>query len=142
MNPPAAESVKRLSWLLLSATTVLALEALRFLVALPVFPRDRTVCLFHAVTHLPCVFCGGTRALVALASGEPGDAFLLNPLVTGAAVLLVLLPPVGLLPAGERALRAGRRVLLRPRVLATLLGIQWAGLLTRALVSRQSVPFP
>jgi hypothetical protein len=45
--------------------------------ALP-WPR----CTFHALTGLPCVTCGATRAALSLLQGDPAAAWRLNPLVT------------------------------------------------------------
>jgi hypothetical protein len=42
-------------------------------------------CAFKATTGLPCVTCGGTRALRALTRGEVAQAFWLNPLVVSGA---------------------------------------------------------
>jgi len=41
-----------------------------------------TPCLFLHATGLPCPLCGGTRASIALVTGKPLSAFLLNPMVT------------------------------------------------------------
>jgi Protein of unknown function (DUF2752) len=46
----------------------------------------RLICPFRHVTGVPCIGCGGTRALVALAHGDLGDAFFWNPLVTVGAI--------------------------------------------------------
>lgn len=43
---------------------------------------DASPCLFKLVTREPCFLCGGTRASVSLASGQPVIAFRFNPLVT------------------------------------------------------------
>lgn len=43
---------------------------------IPAFP-----CPFHAITGLPCLTCGGTRALSFLAEGQFGAALAMNPLV-------------------------------------------------------------
>lgn len=50
-----------------------------------------TTCHFLAATNFPCPTCGGTRARLALLSGDPSGAFRYNPLITltlllGAAV--------------------------------------------------------
>jgi hypothetical protein len=38
-------------------------------------------CLFHDLTGLPCVTCGGTRCLHSLIAGDFGNAFLWNPMI-------------------------------------------------------------
>jgi hypothetical protein len=43
-------------------------------------------CIFHAVTGLPCLTCGGTRCAIALAHGNFLRAFSSNPLIFSAAV--------------------------------------------------------
>jgi hypothetical protein len=42
----------------------------------------RLICPFRHITGIPCVGCGGTRALLALAHGHAGAALVWNPLVT------------------------------------------------------------
>ncbi len=49
--------------------------------------NDVTLCMFRNATGLPCPTCGSTRAALAVATGRPLDAVVLNPLVTIAAVL-------------------------------------------------------
>ena len=39
-------------------------------------------CLFRHLTHVPCAFCGSTRATVALFTGDPVAAATYNPLAT------------------------------------------------------------
>ena len=64
-------------------------------------------CGFHFLTGLPCLFCGGTRAVRALGHGQWELAAYLNPLAFPAAALGLLL--VGLLAleaaTGRRAIR-------------------------------------
>jgi len=71
-----------------------------FLFTYPSF-RDNppTVCVFRAVTGVPCPTCGGMRATVALAFGNLSLAFRYNPLVTAAWLLL---PPTLLLTLVRR----------------------------------------
>ena len=46
------------------------------------------VCLFHRLTGLPCLTCGSTRALAALAAGDVAGAFRQQPLAVAAALAL------------------------------------------------------
>jgi len=62
-------------------------------------------CFFREVTRFPCLTCGGTRAALALLSGDLPGALHANPLVAAALVLLV----GGGLAAGALAV-AGRGV--------------------------------
>jgi hypothetical protein len=48
------------------------------------------VCLFHRLTGLPCLTCGGTRALAALAVGDVVRAFRVQPLVSALIVVCSL----------------------------------------------------
>ena len=47
------------------------------------------VCLFRAVTGVPCLTCGATRALGELVAGDVAGAFAMNPLATLGAFALV-----------------------------------------------------
>lgn len=88
-------------------------------------PLDRLGyhCPFHLITGLPCVGCGGTRALVALTHGELGAALALNPLallLAGAFLAFVVYAAC--------ALWLGRRWRPQPtRIQATLLRISAFG---------------
>ena len=46
-------------------------------------------CPFRALTGLPCLTCGGTRAMAALARGDLQAALSFNPLVSLTALALV-----------------------------------------------------
>jgi hypothetical protein len=61
-------------------------------------------CPFHLITGLPCVGCGGTRALIALTHGELDAALALNPLAVLLAVffLLFVAYAIGALWLGRR----------------------------------------
>lgn len=63
-------------------------------------------CAFKAVTGLPCLTCGTTRALARLAALDFQGALAMNPLAAGFAFALV---PWGL---GDLALAAQRRALV------------------------------
>ena len=44
------------------------------------------ICIFHAITGLPCLTCGGTRSMKNLLAGHAGTAFGWNPLVFASIV--------------------------------------------------------
>ena len=46
------------------------------------------VCLFHRLTGLPCLTCGSTRALAALAAGDVAGAFSQQPLAVAVTIAL------------------------------------------------------
>lgn len=60
-------------------------------------------CPFHRLIGLPCPFCGGTRAMVLLASGKVAEAVAYNPLAALAVLGLLLLGMYALLPRRIRA---------------------------------------
>jgi hypothetical protein len=85
-------------------------------------------CPLRRSVGLPCPTCGGTHAALALVRLEPIAAFRLNPLITLAALLLVLWVGLAglatLVPAWRREIlltAAGRR-LLRWGVVLSVLG--------------------
>lgn len=98
-------------------------------------PLDRLgwFCPFHRLTGLPCVACGGTRAVVAFAHGRVLEALALNPLVTlglGAFVLYCAYAVVAL-SSGLRfrpVLVGARATILRVLVLVVL-SLNWAYLI-------------
>ncbi len=49
------------------------------------------LCMFKALTGIPCMTCGSTRALGLLAYGDAVAAFAMNPLVAASAAVLSLL---------------------------------------------------
>ena len=71
----------------------------------PALAASLPECFFRRITGIPCLTCGGTRALLALLAGNLPAALQANPLVTAALVGLV----GGGLAAGSLAL-AGRGV--------------------------------
>ncbi|HMA28271.1 MAG TPA: DUF2752 domain-containing protein [Thermoanaerobaculia bacterium] len=56
----------------------------------PALARGLPPCPFRALVGIPCLTCGGTRALLALARLDAGAAFSWNPLAAVAGSLLVL----------------------------------------------------
>lgn len=61
-------------------------------VAVSVLHLDRlpfTVCMFKAVTGIPCMTCGTTRALGLLAAGDFAGALAMSPLAAAGAALLI-----------------------------------------------------
>jgi len=85
---------------------ILAACALVAIGAVAVLHLDRlpfSLCLFKAVTGLPCMTCGTTRALVRLARLDLSGALAMNPLA--ALGTLALLPwaaaDLALLPRGR-----------------------------------------
>jgi len=88
---------------LLWGAVALALLALSPLA--PALAGSLPECFFRRLTGVPCLTCGGTRAVLALLAGNLPAALQANPLVTAALVALV----GGGLAAGILAL-AGRGV--------------------------------
>lgn len=72
------------------------------------FGAPPLVCPFKAATGVPCVTCGATRALLALARGEAFVSFVLNPFVPVAAMAAssYVLYSVAAIVNGRRRLRA------------------------------------
>ena len=76
-----------------------ALGAITMVVLLHLYRLPFSVCIFKAVTGIPCMTCGTTRALARLARLDLAGALAMNPLATlgtlavlpwGAADLLLL----------------------------------------------------
>jgi hypothetical protein len=53
------------------------------------FTQGMPACPFRELLGIPCLTCGSTRALVALARIDLGAAFGWNPLVAGAGILFI-----------------------------------------------------
>ena len=56
----------------------------------PALARGLPPCPFRALVGVPCLTCGSTRALLALARFDVGQALAWNPLAAAAAILFVL----------------------------------------------------
>jgi hypothetical protein len=53
---------------------------------------DSGVCVFKAVTHVPCPSCGATRAVLLLLHGDLHGSLLLNPFGAILFIALVVAP--------------------------------------------------
>ena len=74
--------------------------------------RPHTLCLFRAITGVPCPLCGGTTAASDLGRAHPVAALAANPVVVLGALALVLAAS----PAGIAAVRSWRALPGRYRV--------------------------
>ena len=82
MAAPRARQIARLA---LWPCLALAMQVLLMALALAISrwsDHTPTFCSFRAITGAPCPPCGGTRATIALASGDLLLALRYNPLVT------------------------------------------------------------
>ena len=93
----------------------------------PAFASGMPACPFRALLGVPCLTCGSTRALVALARLDPAAAFHWNPLAAGAGILFVAGGAVALAAAffGSEV-RAPRPTLLVRISLVAALAANWA----------------
>jgi hypothetical protein len=86
-RPPGRAVARHAVWPAIALAVYLVAHAL--VLALPALhDHAPTLCVFRAVTGVPCPTCGATRATLALASGEVGLAFRYNPLISAAWLLL------------------------------------------------------
>jgi hypothetical protein len=76
------------------AAVVGLLIAARYYERLPV---QAPPCGFKTVLGIPCVGCGGTRAMMALVSGRPFDAVRFNPAVVAGVFVSALWAVAGVL---------------------------------------------
>lgn len=98
-------------------------------------PLDRLgwFCPFHRLTGLPCVACGGTRAVVAFAHGRVLEALTLNPLVTFGLAAFVLYCVYAVVALGSglrfRPVLAGSRATVARVLVLVVLSLNWAYLI-------------
>jgi len=88
----------------------------------PAFAEGMPACPFRALLGVPCLTCGSTRALVALARFDLGAAFGWNPLVAGAGILFMAGGVVALVAAllGDEVPAPRPTVLLRAGLAAAI----------------------
>ena len=85
------ETDHELVWSLVGATSLLLAAATLVVVGVP-----PTACAFRAVTGWPCPTCGGSRVVLALATGDALGALRLNPAIAGAILLFPAYAAYGL----------------------------------------------
>ena len=100
---PKTDLLRIAAWAVLAATALSALLRLAGYDLTAALPHT-TLCLFKAVTGLPCPGCGMTRAFLALGRLDLAGACAQNPLVFPLAALTALYAS-GSVP---RAVRSGR----------------------------------
>jgi hypothetical protein len=66
-----------------------AIVVLAMVAVLPLARLPFSLCVFKAVTGVPCFTCGSTRALTLLARLDLAGALAMNPLVASGALLLI-----------------------------------------------------
>jgi hypothetical protein len=77
----------------------------------------RLICPFRHITGIPCVMCGGTRAVLALTRGEVQAALVWNPLVAVAAMAALVWLVYAAVVTALRAPRLRVRLAERDRLL-------------------------
>jgi hypothetical protein len=98
------------------------------LAALHLAHRPPTLCLLRAVTGVPCPFCGGTTAAVALGGGHVPAALAASPLA-GVVALAWLADPVVARPAWWADARRRRAAVLAALLASELWQLHRFGLL-------------
>ncbi|MGB2808563.1 MAG: DUF2752 domain-containing protein [Sedimentisphaerales bacterium] len=91
--------------------------------------HDRVVslCLIKRVTGLPCPTCGLTRGVLSLLSGEPGPAWLYNPLLFSVLALFIAVTGIRILFArGLRIRLTGTERAIAWLLAAILFAANWA----------------
>ncbi len=92
----------------------------------PALAQGLAPCPFRALTGIPCLTCGSTRALLDLARFDVVGAFSWNPLAAAAGILLVVggLAALGAALAG-RGVEAPRPTSALRAALALALAANW-----------------
>jgi len=98
----------------------------------PAFDGALPSCPFRTLIGLPCLTCGSTRALLALARLDIGAAFSWNPLAAAAGILFVAggVVAFGVALAGGEV-RTPRPTPLLRAALALALAANWAFLVVQ-----------
>lgn len=118
--PPALPSAPR--WQVAKRAGLLAAAALALILLAGVIQHRAIAlppCGLKTLSGLPCPACGSTRAFAALATGDVGHAFVLNPLAVASVFVIGLAALLTCLDAALVAGRGARRIsgALTPRVL-------------------------
>jgi hypothetical protein len=133
----AAGRAARTGWKPGSIPERLALSGLALVPVAVAWPRLHAatgltlICPLRAVTGVPCPFCGGTTAAVALAAGDLGGALAANPLVPVLALAMLVMTVVMAARLGGRLAPsrplgpAGTRLAVTVTALMCLLSWAW-----------------
>ncbi len=116
------------------AITTVGLLVVLVLAFLPLEPLVRLLppCTFHRLTGHPCLTCGTTRLLLALARGHVGEALAWNPLVAAGLLAFLAWTPVAAvqwlfrLPRWRIGFGSARARWIAAAAFAVLLALDWA----------------
>lgn len=103
--------------------------AMLFAAFLPDFV-PRPPCVFRALTDIPCMTCGSTRAAFALARLDPVEALAMNPLMTfvlvGVGVYVLHAAAVFAGVSRSWSLTWSSKTRWAGRILLALIAVNWA----------------
>lgn len=89
MRPPAMNRIAREGrWLRFGLAAGIALSLVFLALSAPGRKPAFFLCGFHSMSGLPCLFCGGTRAVRAILHGDMRSALYLNALAFPALALV------------------------------------------------------
>ncbi len=111
MSDSESSGVRERRVKLLIAMVLVAILVFARACAQQILATDVTVCALRMTTHLPCPFCGLTRALSAAMLGDLAAAFGYNPLWP-LAVIAIVAGAITLVSDGVRGAHLGSRILV------------------------------